>query len=158
MEELKNAYRRTTIIGLAMIMSLVTYILVVAFIQAMRDSSEGLVETSLLRNIFLFVSLAMVFLIQNIRSRLFRIPSVATERGEKTNPKDLIRKLVSTSVVIFALAESIAVFGLVLFFLTASATDFYMFLGISLLSFVLFFPRYAQWEEWMKRRTMGRAS
>ncbi len=154
MEELKNAYRRTAIIGIAMIATLATYILIVVLIQATRESFEGPADASLLRNIFLFISLAMIFLIQIFRSRMFLIPSVAAGE-EKPSEKDLIQKLVSASVVKFALAESIAIFGLVLFFLTNSATDFYMFLAISLVSFTLFFPRYSQWEEWMKRRTMG---
>ena len=154
MEELKNAYRRTAIIGIAMVATLATYIVIVVLIQATRGSFESRVDASLLRNIFLFISLAMVFFIQILRNRMFRPPSVAAA-GEKPNEKDLIQKLVSTSVVIFGLAESIAVFGLVLFFLTNRATDFYMFLAISLVSFTLFFPRYSQWEEWLKRRTTG---
>ena len=154
MEELKNAYRRTAIIGIAMIATLATYILIVVLIQATRESFEGLADASMLFNIFLFISLAMIFLIQILRNRMFRPPSAAAP-GEKPNEKDLIQKLVSTSVIIFALAESIAVFGLVLFFLTNRASDFYIFLAISLITFTLFFPRYSQWEEWMKRRTMG---
>ena len=152
MEELKNAYRRTAIIGFALIATLATYILIVVLIQATRESFDGLADTALLRNIFLFVALAMIFLIQILRGRMFRTPSVAAD--ERPNEKALIQKLVSTSVIIFALAESIAIFGLVSFFLTNRATDFYMFLAISLVSFTLFFPRYSQWEEWMKRRTM----
>jgi hypothetical protein len=85
---------------------------------------------------------------------MFRIPSVATE-GDKPDEKALMQKLAATAIIIFALAESIAIFGLVLFFLTNRASDFYLFLAISLASFALFFPRYSQWEEWMKRRTMG---
>jgi F0F1-type ATP synthase membrane subunit c/vacuolar-type H+-ATPase subunit K len=154
MEELKNAYRRTAIIGIAMIATLAIYILVVVLIQATRESFESPADASLVRNIFLFISLVTIFLIQIFRSRMFRTPSVAGA-GEKPSEKDLVQKLVSASVVIFALAESIAIFGLVLFFLTNRATDFYMFLAISLISFTLFFPRYLQWEEWMKRRTMG---
>ena len=75
MEELRNAYRRTTIIGIAMIATLATYLVVAVVIQATRESFEGLVEASLIRNVFLFISLVMVFLIQIIRGRVERNPT-----------------------------------------------------------------------------------
>ena len=47
----------------------------------------------------------------------------------------------------FALCESVAVLGLVLFLLAGNAMDFYVFMVISLGFFYLFFPKYDQWEE-----------
>jgi hypothetical protein len=50
------------------------------------------------------------------------------------------------SIAIFALCESVSILGLVLFFLTGNANDFFIFMVISLLYFYLFYPKYADWE------------
>ena len=51
------------------------------------------------------------------------------------------------AIITYALCEAVAVYGLVLFFLSANATDFFIFMVISLLYFYLFYPRYADWEK-----------
>jgi uncharacterized membrane protein YbhN (UPF0104 family) len=43
--------------------------------------------------------------------------------------------------------------GLVLFFLSGRAQDFYVLLIVSVILFVMYFPRYVNWEEWIKSRT-----
>jgi hypothetical protein len=150
-EELKKAYRRTATIGIAMVVSLVAYIAVVVVLQATQESFGAVADASLLRNIFFVIALATIVVVQVLRRRMYRTPSMVSSGGEPS-VNDLIQKLVSTSIITFALAESIAIYGLVLFFLTGAAADFYALLAISLVTFTVFFPRYSRWEEWMKRR------
>ena len=163
MDKLKDAYRRTSIIGVAMLSTLFMYLVVAMAIQTTQDPFGGfaaLEDVGLLRNIFLGLSLLQVIVIKVIKSRALSISSTLTAPGvgEPTDPSRLVTRLVTSSIVIFALAESIAVYGLVLFFLNGNSTDFYIFLGLSFLAFVMFFPKYDQWEELAKRpgRAAGR--
>ena len=55
--------------------------------------------------------------------------------------------LPQTAIIIFALCESVAVLGLVLFLLAGNALDFYILMTVSLGFFYLFFPKYDQWEQ-----------
>jgi hypothetical protein len=51
------------------------------------------------------------------------------------------------AIVTFALCETVAIFGLILFLLTGNGLDFYVFMVISLGFFYLFYPKYEQWEQ-----------
>jgi F0F1-type ATP synthase membrane subunit c/vacuolar-type H+-ATPase subunit K len=156
-DELKSAYRRTAVIGGAMMSTLVMYAVVAIAIASTRDPFEGFVsleDGGLLRNFFLGLSLLQVVAIKIIHSRALRSPD-PSGRFQTSKPgarSQLASRLVSTSVVTFALAESIAVYGLVLFLLNGESTGFFVFLGLSLLTFIMFFPKYHQWEEWMQRQ------
>jgi hypothetical protein len=70
-----------------------------------------------------------------------------------------IQRLMTAAVITYAFCESIAVLGLILYFLGGSPTDFYVFMLISLFFFSVYFPKYSRWEEWMKDRykSTGRA-
>jgi hypothetical protein len=54
------------------------------------------------------------------------------------------------TVITYALCESIAIYGLILFLIGGSRFDFYTFLILSLIYFAAYFPRHHQWEEWVK--------
>jgi F0F1-type ATP synthase membrane subunit c/vacuolar-type H+-ATPase subunit K len=153
-DELKSAYRRTAVMGGAMMSTLLLYAVVAFAIASANDPFEGLVALEdggllrLLRNLFLGLSLLQVVAIQILRGRALQLPdpSGGVPIGKPES------RLVSTSILTFALAESIAIYGLVLFLLNGESTDFFIFLGLSLLTFILFFPRYHQWEEWIERQ------
>jgi hypothetical protein len=51
------------------------------------------------------------------------------------------------AIIIFALCEAVSLYGLILFFLSGKAINFYIFMVISLLYFYLFYPKYADWEK-----------
>jgi F0F1-type ATP synthase membrane subunit c/vacuolar-type H+-ATPase subunit K len=162
MDKLKESYRRTSIIGVAMLSTLFMYLVVAMAIQTTQDPFEGfaaLEDDGLLRNIFLALSLFQVIAIKIIKNRVLSIASTATASavGGPTDPSRLATLLTKSSIMNFALAESIAVYGLVLFLLNGSSTDFYIFLGLSFLTFVMFFPKYEQWEEVLKGQQGGQA-
>jgi len=155
-DELKTAYRRTAIIGGAMMSTLLLYAFVAFAIASTNDPFEGFVsleDGGLLRNLFLGLSLLLVVTIHRLRSRTLRSsdPSGRLATNAPGVRSQLLSRLVANSIVTFALAESMALYGLVLFLLNGDSTDLYIFLGLSLLTFVMFFPKYHQWEEWMQR-------
>jgi F0F1-type ATP synthase membrane subunit c/vacuolar-type H+-ATPase subunit K len=156
-DELQTAYRRTAVIGAAMMSTLVMYAVVGLAIASTQDPFEGFVsleDDGLLRNLFLGLSLFQVVAVQIIRGRALRVPDPSSRfpNAKTSTSPQLVSRLVSTSIVTFALAESIAVYGLVLFLLNGKSTDFFVFLGLSLLAFIMFFPKYHQWEQWMRRQ------
>jgi F0F1-type ATP synthase membrane subunit c/vacuolar-type H+-ATPase subunit K len=156
MDKLKAAYRRASIIGGAMISSVFIYAVIAAVIEAGQESFEGFAPTggALLRNVFLGLSLFQVVFIKLFRSRMFAMESRDQATGVAKPPSldDSVQRLMTTSIVTFAMAESIAVYGLVLFLLNGSSNDFYVFLAISLACFVLFFPRFDRWYEWIQKQ------
>jgi hypothetical protein len=81
---------------------------------------------------------------------VFAILALATFFGIK-----LLQKLISArsvqllpqaAIMTFALSEAVALLGLVLFFLTGQALDFFLFMFLSLFYFYFFFPKYQDWE------------
>ena len=66
---------------------------------------------------------------------------------QKIMPAKSADNLPQAAIITFALCESVAVLGLVLFLLAGNALDFYILMTISLGFFYLFFPKYEQWEQ-----------
>ncbi|MGH9462466.1 MAG: hypothetical protein ACRD1X_14725 [Vicinamibacteria bacterium] len=152
-----SAYRRTAVIGGAMMSTLLVYTVVALAIASTSDPFEGfasLDDGGLLRNVLLGLSLLQVVTIKIIRDRALQSPdpSSGVPTGKPGSRSQLVSRLVSTSIVTFAFAESIAMYGLVLFLLNGDSTDLYIFLGLSILTFIMFFPKYHQWEEWIQRQ------
>jgi F0F1-type ATP synthase membrane subunit c/vacuolar-type H+-ATPase subunit K len=156
--ELKRGYRQARFIGTAMVFGVLVYALVV---EIMRNNSAFSREPLLpdaaesIKYMFLGLALIQFFLIRMIRRRfLLREPGQATrlQTGLQTGSVSIkVARLLVTSIITYALCESIAVYGLVLYFVTKRPFDFYLFMGISLLYFAAYFPRYTQWEEWVVR-------
>jgi membrane protein implicated in regulation of membrane protease activity len=61
--------------------------------------------------------------------------------------KPPVKQLFAASIMTYALCYTIIVYGFVLFFISGVTMNFYIFMGIALLFFVLFRPQYSQWEE-----------
>ncbi len=157
LSSLKEAYRRTAIIGAAMVLSLVGYIAVAVVIRTVASPFRGLapgVDRTLLRNVLLAVAIAGLGLVPLLRGRLLH-DSATTGVPGSAKAADLIAALTTSSIVGLALAESIAILGLVLFLLAGQQGDFVLFLGLSLIGFILFFPRYQRWEELAKKRGLA---
>ena len=99
-----------------------------------KDVSPGF-DPEMVRYPFFGIALFQFYVIRWIRRRLL-------------SKKRDVQTLLTTTIITYALCESVAILGLILFFLGRSSFDFYLFLVLSLIYFYLFFPRYAQWEEW----------
>ena len=70
--------------------------------------------------------------------------------GKAAKQGSAVQHFITGAVISYALCESVAIYGLVLFFLGGQALDFYLFMGLSLLFFLVYFPRYATWEALVK--------
>jgi hypothetical protein len=134
---LKTRYLAVNFIGLAMIASVFVYAGVVEFIkwQWAPFAGFGHLEPRLaafLKYIFLALAGAQYGAIKLV---------------QKIVPARSVDNLPQAAIITFALAESVAVLGLVLFLLAGNSMDFYIFMLISLLYFYLFYPKYDIWEK-----------
>lgn len=148
-DKLDQDYRVTVIVAVAMIVSVFLYAGVVELLNRLTPSAgptadPGTVEVwrKVLRGLALVHFLALAWL-----GRRTRRPE-----GE---PSARLARLKTLTIVRLALAESIALYGLVNYFLSRDSIDFYYLLLVSLLSFTVVFPRYDRWRETLTRISAG---
>ena len=152
--ELKKGYRQARIIGMAMVFSVLVYALVVEIVRMNPAFSREPLLTQgadSIKYVLLGLALIQFFLIRMIRGRFLSRESAQTTNHQTGSVSTRLTGLLIMSIITYALCESIAIYGLVLFFVTKRPFDFYLFMGISLLYFAAYIPRYTQWEEWVVR-------
>jgi hypothetical protein len=144
MDELKKTYRMAVFIGVAMILSVLIYAALVELLKANLKPFKGFSPTStmeILKYLFFAVAVAEFFVIRFIRGRVLAIEGPLSSRTSK---------LLSVTIITYAICESNAIFGLILFLIGGSSFDFYIFMVISIFFYAVYFPRYSQWEEGMQ--------
>ena len=134
---LKARYLAVNFIGLAMIAAVFAYAGVVELIKWQLAPFAGFAKidprtADLLKYAFLALAAAQYGAIKVV---------------QKIVPAKSAANLPQAAIISFALCESVAVLGLVLFLLAGNSLDFYIFMLISLGFFYLFFPKYEQWEQ-----------
>jgi hypothetical protein len=132
------------IIWVAIFASLFIYlIIVIAAGKGIRKGSSGLLPIPIFRNILICVAVVEVFIIQIFRRLL--ISTSAVHRLDESNiPSSQIPVVIQYSnfiIISCALAESIGIYGLILYFLGANITTLYLFLGASALVMVYHHPK-----------------
>ena len=148
-QDLKKAYKTSAILYVAFMLSLVIYLVVFEALKAQIPDFTGMMEKidfPWLRYAFYALGLLQVFLIKFIRE-------TATKSITTVEAKFLINHLQKMSMVSATLCEVPVILGLVLFFLSGSVQDFYILLIVSFVLFVMYFPRFTNWEEWIKSKT-----
>lgn len=144
-QDLEAAYKRAKIIGLAMMASVLIYLLLAYFIstgQGIKTKTDpGMLNT--LTAVFVFISLGLGVGLFFIRRALFS-PVKAAEAVQKGIPGNIF---FSATTVAFALAEAPAVLGLVLFLLGGGWTPLIGLSVLSIIYFLMAWPRFSSWEE-----------
>ncbi len=134
---LKARYLAVNFIALALIASVFVYAGVVEFIRWQQSPFAGFAKlpeatVTLLRYVFLILAGTQYVVIRVVQKLLLA---------------QSLHNLPQAAIISLALCETVAVLGLVLFLLDGIATDFYIFMTISLAFFYLYFPKYDQWEK-----------
>jgi F0F1-type ATP synthase membrane subunit c/vacuolar-type H+-ATPase subunit K len=134
---LKARYLAINFIGLAMIASVFVYAGVVELLKWQLAPFTGFATldphtVALIKYVFLALAAANFGIIKAV---------------QKILPTRSVENLSMAAIITFALCESVAILGLVLFLLAGQGLDFYIFMVISLGFFTLFFPKYDQWEQ-----------
>ena len=147
--QLSQAYRAMVILAVAMIASVLIYAGIVELLPRLAPSNGASVEAGtvdLLRQVFRGLALVN-----------FLALSWLSGRARKPVGEPLVRlaRLKTLTTVGLALAESIALYGLVLFVLSRDSVDFYYLFLVSLLSFIVVFPRHDRWRETLRDSPIG---
>ena len=152
MEGLKSNYRRAVFLWIAMVGGIFIYLILVELLKSevhfyQKDSSSP--EVMPIKYFLLSFTALTLFLIWFVRRQILR--------GEAAKQIKSSSRLLIASVATHALCETVAITGLTFFLLTRNPLSFYPFLVLSLTLFTYFFPRYAQWKEWVAKVQAGEA-
>lgn len=154
-EILRQQFKITNYIGLAMIGSIFLYaFLVIAmdkgYLSFLDSGGTALNAATLAKIKYLFILIsAAVFLLFKFRKN--NILQFFQKQYAKS-PYPTVLPLFAFTLLVFALCEVIGIYGLVLFILSRNTTDFFIFMTISLLYFYLFYPKYAEWEQFINQK------
>lgn len=137
-ENLRQQFKTTNYIGLAMMASVFLYTIIVLCIDKGYLPYKAQPGT----NIGLFIKIKYVLLVLAI---LHYFVIKFFQKFSLKSPA----YLPPAAILTFALCEAVAIYGLVIFLLTGNSTDFFIFMMISLLYFYLFYPKLADWERFL---------
>ncbi len=154
MEKLGQYHRMATVIGYGMIGTLLVFAAAVETLKASNYETRGLLPGSTLeviRYLFLGVTVIEFFAIRVVRRMVLSGGGRVSGLSKPGDPLlSKAQKLFSAAIVSLAFCESVGIYGLVLFVIGGSSFDFYLFIFLSLIFFALYFPKYSQWEEWIR--------
>lgn len=143
------------IIYFAFIILLAIYLYISNIIIELHHGSfEGFTkfkEVELFKNILYITSILTVVVIFILWRFLYdpsKIPLIPTST---TNIDEILRALISGSILIFALCKSIVLYGFVLFLIGGMLIEFYFLAGASFILLLICFPKRAKWEEVIDR-------
>jgi hypothetical protein len=160
---LKKVQKEALIISFSFIFSLVIYAGLVEFVLKDLSLFDKSSVPSILRYILMAVSAVEVFMMVIIKNRVLSgetklniqvspqskesaQQSDVNEESSEAKELDFINRLRSAHIITYALCESIAIYGLILFILAKDKTEFYAFLGVSLFLMFVHFPKYDDWK------------
>lgn len=146
MNDLKKAHQMALTLNAAIIGSLIIYAIVFEIIRrkfAPFTGFGGISDMTLIRYLFYGIVVVNIFVIRFLRNMIVR-------KSSTDDIQSLIRKLLRSAVITAALCEVPALLGLLIFLLAGSIRDFYQLAGLSFILVFLHFPRYGNWEAWVK--------
>lgn len=156
--ELKKAYWAAVTICIVTIITFFISAWGVNFVGSSIDSFEGLfplIKGNTLKYVLLGATVAVSLLIRLIKYVLpsgritIRLPERIPEKLKIRS--GIVQRLLLTSMIIFALCELVALFGVAVFLVSGQPLDFYIFLVMSLLLIATNFPMQKEWEETIKK-------
>lgn len=151
-DELKSRFTVLIILCVAIIVSLFIYAYVVDFIDEQNAPFHGFVpefgDVQTLRYALLGATLAIFLIIRPLKRFLLSEKLSAMlghTAGSSTVPYS---QYTSAYVLVYALCESVGIFGLVMFLIAGNKVDFYTFMPLSLVAMGYNFPKYANMKSW----------
>ena len=158
--DLKKTYNRAVIMGIFMIGSIFAFACVVELVRrnVISFGKNAVIwgdQADFVFYVLLVISVALFFIIRFLKQyylqeNIMFMPD-DQQSSEASQPSTGILNLLIVAVMTYAFCEAPAIFGFVLFFLMgANPFYFYTLMLMSLVFFVVYFPRYRQWEDWMQ--------
>ncbi len=151
--DVQKVYRASKIISVAMLVSVLVYPVIVEFMKRTHQPFEGFAPQNAVRLPDIFYGLALLSLV-GIRV----VRKAILKRSAGDDLKTLVAKLHISNIATYALSEVPAILGLVLFLIGGYTRQFYALLLFALLLMVLYFPKLAYWEAWLRKMGGYRSS
>ncbi len=149
-DHLQKAYFFTAITGLLMIACLFIYAGIIEYVRRAFAPFDGFTEipnVDYVRIVLVSISAFLIVCIGFIKKRLLAQERIPVSRDNAVfRFSFMIKRLVIASVLGYLFSELIALFGLTLFLGTGTVINYYLFMALSLVSFITHFPRYSRWE------------
>lgn len=160
-DQLRNGHRTAIAVGIGVIGILLAIGVAIEFSGNNDALFKGLIppsQVAVLRYVFLGLAAGVFFMIRAFRNFILSRPislPIPEPEGVFSEP---IQVLIETSVTTYVLSVLVGLFGLVLHLLTGHRSEFYLFFVLALTLLAIYFPRYGEWEEWIKgvERGVGR--
>jgi hypothetical protein len=146
-DELQSHLKPAAFIGMAVVASLVLYLVLVEVLRAVNKPFRGfasVADVQPARYAVFGASVVVIILIRVLRPRLLRMDPQA-------DAKTVLVRLQRAAILTMVLGEVPGILGLGLFLVTGYNVDFYVLLFASLLLVFMYFPRRAAWEEWSSK-------
>ena len=165
---LEKTSRTARIIALAMLVSVLIYMGIAEF-YIRENVNVSLKEIHLFRYILYAIAVAEIFFIFFLRKLMLqkktKLPSYLMDTLKQryqsmnipANDSEITfcQRLLSTTIITFALCESIAIYGLLLFILGKNRQDLYILAGLSLILMIGFFPSLEKWKNLLEHFKMN---
>ncbi len=147
-EEVRRSHRPAAVVGIAVVVSLFVYLVVVEVLRATMGPFRGFVALPGIRTLrYAFYGLAVI---EVLATRFLQ--GFLLRRTPGDDLKATIAKLARTAVVTLSLSQVPALLGLVLFLIGGLNKDFYALLAVSVVLVFMYFPRLGSWEDWVERK------
>ena len=138
-EGVEKGWKTLYIIWMAMLIALFIYLLVGLSLKNKFEISINNNHLYLVRYIFYGISIMILFAIRRIRNYLlYSSDKAGNNSGFSNNPG--IAKYITVTIVTLAMAEFIAILGLVLFLLGKNSSDLYLLIFISATAMIIYRP------------------
>jgi hypothetical protein len=142
----------------AIFVSLLIYILVAnMLVEEIKQASMEDFDLPLMRNILIAVGVLEIFIIQLLRRYMLPKDNTSPSRKLQSSSTDsglvkIMAVYTKATVITLALAESIGIFGLVLFFLGDSFQVLYLFIAVSAAVMFYYSPKRDELEAFITDR------
>jgi hypothetical protein len=146
---LRRGYKLSIILGIIMVLHLALYTIIVELIKITYEPFSGFApnpKLDLLRYVLIGMAILSFFFF-----KLIRYLSIKRPIKHNMDIKKLIHQLIYLSLFTYAICESVAIYGLVLFLMAGSSLDYYLFLFPCIFFLYIYFPRYSEWEDRVKQ-------
>ena len=160
-EQIEKSFSILRIIWAAMLVTLIIYLFICyQFGDQIQQPSLSQFPLATLRNILYGVAAVTLLLSHFLRrfmltGRLGSSGATALKSPSHSNISSVLGKYATALIVSLALSESIAIFGLVLFFLGDDYQTLYFFVGISAIAMFFYRPKKEELEEMIRAAMQG---
>ena len=144
-KSIKQGFLRIFIIWCALLLSLIAYLVIAHLIgDEIRKGTLNQMPIPLFRNTLVCISVVQIIIIVILRKKMLSKETLQKMGDRNTiasNQSPLITQYSIVTIISSALAETIGIYGLVLFFFGASMNLLYIFLAVSAVLMIIYRPK-----------------